>query len=185
MPCTRISRRTLFSAAAAAALLSGCGFRLRRQFSLPFETVFLQMDEQASLTYVIRRHLEAETSARVVKEAKDADAILSIVSSSRSRVVHTYNDAGDAREYRLGWDISFRVVSPDGFEYLPPSYISVRRDIPYTIRNYLSRETEEATLYRGMEEDIAVQLMRRIESARQNTNPIRKSKASAVSGKEG
>ena len=69
-------------------------------------------------------------------------------------------------KYRLGWDVTFKLAAPDGYEYLPPTTLSARRDLPYTIRNYLSRETEEATLYRDIERDIVVQLMRRIEAAK-------------------
>ena len=103
---------------------------------------------------------------KAVQAEKDAEAILSIVRQSRTRNVQTYNDLGDAREYRLGYDITFKLVSPDGYEFLPPTTISARRDLPYTMRNYLSREVEEATLYRDIENDIAVQLIRRIESVK-------------------
>ena len=154
MHTTGLNRRALLAAAAASLALTGCGFRPRGRFTVPFETVYLQMSDQSTLKWELRRHINAETNARVVDQMADADAILSIVSQSRSRVVQTYNDIGDAREYRLGW------------EYLPPTTLSARRDLPYTIRNYLSRETEEATLYRDIERDIVVQLMRRIEAAK-------------------
>ena len=155
MHTTGLNRRALLAAAAASLALTGCGFRPRGRFTVPFETVYLQMSDQSTLKWELRRHINAETNARVVDQMADADAILSIVSQSRSRVVQTYNDIGDAREYRLGWDVTFKLAAPDGYEYLPP-----------TIRNYLSRETEEATLYRDIERDIVVQLMRRIEAAK-------------------
>ena len=159
-------RRRLLASLSAAACLAGCGFRPRGRFSVPFKTICLAMSDQLPLTHEIRRHLEAETSAVVVDREKDAEAILSVVRQSRSRNVQTYNDLGDAREYRLGYDITFRLVSPDGYEFLPPTTLSARRDLPYTMRNYLSREVEEATLYRDIEADIAVQLIRRIESVK-------------------
>jgi LPS-assembly lipoprotein len=166
MHTTGLNRRALLAAAAASLALTGCGFRPRGRFTVPFETVYLQMSDQSTLKWELRRHINAETNARVVDQMADADAILSIVSQSRSRMVQTYNDIGDAREYRLGWDVTFKLAAPDGYEYLPPTTLSARRDLPYTIRNYLSRETEEATLYRDIERDIVVQLMRRIEAAK-------------------
>ena len=164
----RKTRREVLAALAAAALASGCGFRPRGRFSVPFKTIYLAMSNQSPLTHEIRRRIEAETSATVVDREQDAEAILSATRSSRSRVVNSYNDSGDAREYRLGYDITFRLASPEGFEFLAPTTLSARRDIPYTARNYLSRETEEATLYRDIERDIAIQLMRRIEAAKPN-----------------
>ena len=160
------ARRRLLALFAASAGLAGCGFRPRGRFSVPFKTICLAMSDQQPLTHELRRHLEAETSTVVVDSEKDAEAILSIVRQSRTRNVQTYNDLGDAREYRLGYDITFKLVSPDGYEFLPPTTISARRDLPYTMRNYLSREVEEATLYRDIENDIAVQLIRRIESVK-------------------
>ena len=104
MHTTGLNRRALLAAAAASLALTGCGFRPRGRFTVPFETVYLQMSDQSTLKWELRRHINAETNARVVDQMADADAILSIVSQSRSRVVQTYNDIGDAREYRLGWD---------------------------------------------------------------------------------
>ena len=149
MHTTGLNRRALLAAAAASLALTGCGFRPRGRFTVPFETVYLQMSDQSTLKWELRRHINAETNARVVDQMADS-----------------YNDIGDAREYRLGWDVTFKLAAPDGYEYLPPTTLSARRDLPYTIRNYLSRETEEATLYRDIERDIVVQLMRRIEAAK-------------------
>lgn len=162
----RKTRREVLAALAAAALASGCGFRPRGRFAVPFKTIYLDMSEQSPLTQEIRRRIEAETSATVVTSEKDADAVLSTTRSRRTREINSYNDSGDAREYRLGCDITFRLATPDGYEMMPSTTLFARRDIPYTTRNYLSRETEEATLYRDIERDIAIQLMRRIEAAK-------------------
>ena len=121
MHTTGLNRRALLAAAAASLALTGCGFRPRGRFTVPFETVYLQMSDQSTLKWELRRHINAETNARVADQMADADAILSIVSQSRSRVVQTYNDIGDAREYRLGWDVTFKLAAPDGYEYLPPT----------------------------------------------------------------
>lgn len=164
----RLTRRAALAAFASAALAAGCGFRPRGRFSVPFRTIYLAMSGQSPLTHEIRRRIEAETSATVVEDEKDAEAILSTTNTRRTRVINSYNNSGDAREYRLGYDITFRLVSPDGYDFMPPTTLSARRDIPYTYRNYLSRETEEATLYRDIESDIAIQLMRRIEAAKPN-----------------
>lgn len=43
-----LSRRSVFAllgSLAGSVVLSGCGFRLRGQFSAPFETLYLQMPE--------------------------------------------------------------------------------------------------------------------------------------------
>ncbi|MCG5031927.1 LPS assembly lipoprotein LptE [Mesosutterella sp. OilRF-GAM-744-9] len=166
LPELGLSRRRILAAAAAALLASGCGFRPRGRFSVPFKTLYIQMSGQSPLTHEIRRRIEAETSATVVDDIRDAEAILSTDSTSRTRVVNSYNDSGDAREYRLGLDITFRLTSPEGYEFMPATTLSARRDIPYTYKNYLSRETEEATLYRDIEKDIAIQLLRRLEAAK-------------------
>ncbi len=163
-----ISRRTAIAAAVSALAVSACGFRPRGAFELPFKTIYLQISEKSTLRYEIQRHLEAETLVKVItdpEEAKEAEATLRLLGQRRSRVALTYNDRGNAREYRIGNDMTFSIVSPDGFEFLAPVTLSARRDLPYTERNYLSRDVEEATLHRDIEKDIAIQLMRRIKSS--------------------
>lgn len=159
------SRRHLLGAALVGALpLAGCGFRLRGSFSTPFKTLYLQMPPNSRLTVRLRQELLAESGVTIVNTPAEAEAILELLSDSRSRDVLSINDTGRAREYELTLSLSFRVTSPDGFDYMEAVTLTTRRDLTYAESDFLSREKEEAFLYRDMEADLVSQLMRRIEA---------------------
>ena len=114
------SRRHLLGAALIGALpLTGCGFRLRGSYSTPFRTLYLQMPENSYLAVRLRQELLAGSDVTIVNTPSEAEAILELLSDTRSRDVLSIN---------------------------------------------LSREKEEAFLYRDMEADLVNQLMRRIEA---------------------
>ena len=131
------SRRTLIAAAALA--MTGCGFRLRGRFTLPFETLYISYNH--------------------------------ILGERRSRNVVAYNAYGDAREYELKLEVSFRLAAPDGALYLPDTVIPAVREISYNEEDYLTRDTEEALVINEMLSDIVVQMVRRIEKAQPPKQP--------------
>lgn len=66
----------------------------------------------------LKRVIESGSDVRVVTSPKEADAISGASSVNRSRDIPSINDAGRAREYELTMTLEFRVVSPDGFDFV-------------------------------------------------------------------
>ena len=116
------SRRTLIAAAALA--MTGCGFRLRGRFTLPFETLYISYNLNTPLGSQLSRQLKAGSDVRLVNSPSEAQAILYILGERRSRNVVAYNAYGDAREYELKLEVSFRLAAPDGALYLPDVQLS-------------------------------------------------------------
>ena len=163
------SRRTLIAAAALA--MTGCGFRLRGRFTLPFETLYISYNLNTPLGSQLSRQLKAGSDVRLVNSPSEAQAILYILSERRSRNVVAYNAYGDAREYELKLEVSFRLAAPDGALYLPDTVIPAVREISYNEEDYLTRDTEEALVINEMLSDIVVQMVRRIEKAQPPKQP--------------
>ncbi len=163
------SRRTLIAAAALA--MTGCGFRLRGRFTLPFETLYISYNLNTPLGSQLSRQLKAGSDVRLVNSPSEAQAILYILSERRSRNVVAYNAYGDAREYELKLEVSFRLAAPDGALYLPDTVIPSVREISYNEEDYLTRDTEEALVINEMLSDIVVQMVRRIEKAQPPKQP--------------
>ena len=65
-----ISRRLILGAA-SALVLSGCGFHLRGSFTLPFKTLYVDMDENSAFRARLVRLLTAGSSVKVVNSATD------------------------------------------------------------------------------------------------------------------
>lgn len=163
------SRRRLLSLAGTALFattLSGCGFRLRGRFEAPFESLYIDMPENSLFTAHLKRAIEAGSSVKCVNTLQEADAVLRIVSNSRSSDILTVNDVGKTREYELTLRIAFNCTSPvDGFEFIETTPLSTSRVLPYTESEFLSREKESEVLYRDMENDLIVQIVRRLAAA--------------------
>ena len=93
------SRRTLIAAAALA--MTGCGFRLRGRFTLPFETLYISYNLNTPLGSQLSRQLKAGSDVRLVNSPSEAQAILYILGERRNIKKKSYKTFGDAREYEM------------------------------------------------------------------------------------
>lgn len=158
-----LARRSfLFSALAFSMLTGGCGWHLRGQVTLPFNTLYVNMPVNNKVAADIRRMIAASTNVTVVSEAENADAILELLSSGRHREVVSLNMEGEAREYELTLNMTFRLVNADGEEFFPPTRFSASRNMYYNDDEYLSRSAEENVLYNEMQQDLISQLLNRL-----------------------
>ena len=155
-------RRSFILSAFAAALTSGCGFHLRGQVTLPFDNMFVNMPVNNRMAAEIRRALKGGTNVTLLDSAEQAQAVLELVSSRRNREVLALNSKGEAREYELTLQLTFRVASPDGDEYMPPTTFTGSRQMSYNEEDYLSRDTEENLLYAEIQQDLITQLLNRL-----------------------
>jgi LPS-assembly lipoprotein len=164
-----MDRRSLL-AAAATALLGGCGFKLRGAQTLPVETLFLALPVNSPIGAEITRVVRASTNARVVTDRKEAQAIFELLGEAREREVLSVNAQGRAREYQLRLLTTFRVVDPNGIELIAPTTLAARRDIAFNESELLAKESEEALLYRDMQSDLVRQMVTRLQGMRFDAN---------------
>ena len=151
-----------------AALLAGCGFHLRGQAQLPFETLYIPGGN--SLVVELKRNVAAASKTRLVDSPGDAQAVLGFTQELRDKVILSFNTAGRVSEYRLRYRVGFRVTDPKGGQvYLPTSEILLTRDVSYSDAQVLAKETEEAPLYRDMQSDMVQQILRRLVAAKPAT----------------
>jgi LPS-assembly lipoprotein len=146
--------------------LSACGFQLRGVYALPFKDLYVAQPESSQLRALIKRNVEASTQTRVVADAKEAEATLSIVSDLQQKNILSLNSAGRVREYQLVRTFVFRVADAKGGEFIPASTIRITRDITFNDTTVLAKDTEEALLWRDIENDLVQQLLRRLAAAK-------------------
>ncbi len=157
----------IIAAALLGALLSGCGFQLRGQASLPFSTLYVP--GSSPLAVELKRNVVAGTHTRLVSQERDAQAILGFTSESREKVILSFNESGLVREFQLRYRVGFRVYDAKGRDYLPASEIQLTRDISFNDAQVLAKESEEQLLYRDMQSDMVQQIIRRLAAARTPT----------------
>jgi LPS-assembly lipoprotein len=172
------------------SLLAACGFKLRGSaelpgYKLPFATIALSLPSTSEFYALLKRNIEASSPGTRVVEAKEAEAILTVLADTSMKNILSLNAAGRAREYQLVRTFSFKVHANVGAatsaapvkytdarpavvatEYIAPSTITLRREITFSDDLVLSKESEEVLLWRDMQGDLVQQLMRRLAAAK-------------------
>ena len=153
-----------------AALLAACGFHLRGQAQLPFES--LHIPGNNPLVVELKRNVVAASRTRLVDSPGEAQALLGFTEELREKVILSFNQ-GRVSEYQLRYRVGFRVTDAKGARvYLPTSEILLTRDMAYSDAQVLAKETEEALLFRDMQRDMVQQIIRRLVAAKPATVPI-------------
>ena len=152
------------AALALAFALSGCGFQLRGQTTLPFATLYVP--GTTALAVELKRNIASGTQTKLVDAPDKAQAQLIMSADQREKVILSFNTAGRVREFQLKYKFAFRVVDARGREYLPENEITLTRDISFNDAQVLAKESEELLLYRDMQSDMVQQVLRRLGAAR-------------------
>lgn len=153
-----------------AAVLAGCGFRLRGVPEFSFSSLYIAAPTTSALARELQRTLEGSGSPlKVLRNATDlptAQAVIDILSEQRERIVVGQNASGQVRELQLRLKVKFRLRTAAGVEMIPETEIQQQRDMSYNETLALSKEAEEALQYRNMQTDIVQQLLRRLSVAK-------------------
>jgi LPS-assembly lipoprotein len=147
-------------------LLAGCGFQLRGQSALPFESMYVQTSPGSLFANELVRSVRASSQTRIANNPKDAQVILQILPELRERIILSLSGSGRVRELTLRYRVSYRLYDQNNKEYIPMSEISLRRDLSYSDTDVIAKEQEETLLYRDMQDDAVQQLLRRLQATR-------------------
>jgi LPS-assembly lipoprotein len=77
------------------------------------------------------------------------------------------NAAGQVREFQLRIRFKFRLRTPAGKEIIAETELLRQLDISFNESAVLSKEAEEAQLYRSMQNDIVQQILRRLAAVKE------------------
>jgi LPS-assembly lipoprotein len=149
----------------ALIALAGCGFRLRGTAEVPFQTLYIP-NALTGIALDLKRSIQATTDAKVVDDAKSAEAQLQFTHERREREILSLTAAGRVREYRLRYRVGFRVHDGKGNEFVPQSSLELTRDVSFDDAQVLAKEAEEQLLFRDMQSDMVQQILRRLAAAR-------------------
>jgi len=159
----------LFALLMATLLLSACGFHLRGQVSIPFETIYLQAaNPNTPFISELRRNIEAR-QVKVVNAADQAELVLDIVSEIPEKQVLTLGADGRVNEFRLFFRVSLRAYDHEK-DWIPAEDIALRRDYSYDDTKVQAKEAEETLLFQSMRSDMVQQIMRRLSRAKLQTD---------------
>jgi LPS-assembly lipoprotein len=167
-----MQRRQLLALVAGGAIpltgmLSGCGFELRGAQRYPFNSILMTgVTRTPSLLQLeIQRALSETPGMQVLVNAAPAahtQVRLDFLEEYRQKVAVGLSVAGQVREFELRLRVKFKFSAIDGRELIDTTELRLQRPITYNESSALAKETEEVQLYRDMQSDLAMQLLRRI-----------------------
>ena len=155
--------------AALALLLNACGFQLRGTANLPYETLHVAAPNTSAVANEIRRSIAASSQTRVIDNPKEAPATRHLLGETREKFILSLSGGGRVREFQLRYRMTYRLMDKDNKELRPTTQILLHRDLSYNDADTLSKESEEALLYRDMQTDAVNQLLRQLQATPQNT----------------
>jgi len=143
--------------------LSACGFHLKGLGTpsrpLPFASLFL--DGKGNIAGPLSQALKRTPNLTVTKDAKSAEAVMTVVEENASKDIQTINSGGKINEYLLIYRVTARVTLK-GEQLGPDMTTVVRRSMTYSDNTVLGKDQEEALLWTDMYNDAADQLVRRL-----------------------
>jgi LPS-assembly lipoprotein len=149
----------------AALLLASCGFQLRGTATLPFNTVYVDASPASVFATQLRRVIGAGSQTRVTNNPSEAEATVQVLNELREKEILSLSAGGRVRELQLRYRVHYQVLDKNKTPLAPPGEIVLRRDFSFNDQDQLSKESEEALLYRDMQTDAVHQLVRRLQAA--------------------
>ena len=148
----------------AVLLLSSCGFQLRGSATLPFEVLYVQAPPGSLFATQLRRIIGSGTNTRITTDQVQADATLNVLSELREKEIVSLSAGGRVREFQLRYRVSYQLYDKAKSPLAPTAEILLRRDFSFNDQDQLSKESEEALLFRDMQTDAVQQLLRRLQA---------------------
>jgi LPS-assembly lipoprotein len=149
--------------------LASCGFQLRGPAALPFDTLYVQAAPTSQFATQLRRVIGASGRTRVTTKAEEADATLQVLNEVREKEILSLSAGGRVREFQLRYRVSYQLIDKNKGVLVPPGEILLRRDFAFNDQDQISKESEEALLYRDMQTDAVQQLLRRVQATAKAT----------------
>ncbi len=166
-PLFIVHRSSFILVLTAALLLAGCGFQLRGTAAMPFDSIFVQAPASSPLVRQLKRAVTVGSQAQVAEQPGKAEVVLQITDERQEKEILALSGGGRVSEFTLRYRVSFRLTdNKSAREYIPLSEIVLQRALTYSDQEALSKQAEEALLYRDMRQDAVQQMMRRLQAAK-------------------
>jgi LPS-assembly lipoprotein len=147
-----------------AVLASGCGFQLRRHDDLPFASLYIDAPPGSAVAQRLRTLLAANRKLTLAASVDETAAVLKISREERSKTILSLSGAGRVTEYRMTLKLTYSVSGKDERVLAAPEVIELYRDMTYDDTLLLAKGAEEQLLYRDMDDNAAVRIVRRLQA---------------------
>jgi LPS-assembly lipoprotein len=170
-----LTRLASFAALVVLSLAAGgCGFHLEGSTALPpgLGKTYLDSTDPHSEFHTRLTDALRLRGSQVVETAAEADSVLKIVGDSTGQRVLSVSARNIPREYEIYYQVTFSLTI-GGDEIIEPESLVMTRSYTYDETQVLAKSREELDLRRSLAEDLARQVLRRIEAMGATTAPPR------------
>jgi LPS-assembly lipoprotein len=161
-----VHRSSLIVMLIATVLLSACGFHLRGTATLPFNSLYVQATPASQFALQVKRAVQSGSGTRIATRPGEAEVVLQILNEFQEKEILSLGAGGRVREFQLRYRVQYRLTDEKNREHIPATEIVLKRDYSFNDEQALSKESEEALLYRDMRSDAVQQLVRRLQAAK-------------------
>ena len=143
--------------------LSACGFKLKQSHNLPFNTLYTNVAENSSFGARLQRILNANApNLHIVASPEAAEVQLLQLDYRRNVRELSLDPSGTVENYELHPLMEFSLTDSWGGFLMPPTTLSVIRDIPNNPDNSYATQMEINALFDDMELSLVDRLVRRL-----------------------
>lgn len=155
--------RGTVAALGAAPVLAACGFKLRGATALSFARLqLIGAPPQSSLGQELRRQLGG--IVQLVEQPAQAQVVLKLEGAQREKLVTGLTSAGLVRELVLRLRLRFSLATPQGRVLIDGTDLVLQRDMSTNESAALAKAREEEEIFRVLERDAVLQMVRRLEA---------------------
>jgi len=151
---------------ALCAMMTACGFQLRGQAAIPFQTVHIEAPGFSAFVNDLERAIRSGSKTRIVASRDQAEAVVQIVGESQEKHILSLSSSGKVSEFDLRYRVAYRLTDRAGADLASPGEIVLRRIMTYDDTEVLAKEWEERLLFRDMKTDAVGQMLRRLSVAK-------------------
>ncbi len=151
-------------------LLGGCGFQLRGQAQLPPELSVVYLQSQTTVGTppgALSRKLRlllANSGVTLTRDPAQAKATITILREGSGRRVVAVDRINVKRQYFLAYDAAYQVTLANGKTLIPLEGLSANRTLLFDENAVLGFEAAQEILVDSMAEDLAWQIVRRLQA---------------------
>lgn len=150
-------------------LLTGCGFQLRGQATLPeaMRITYVQVPSGLGPPGLVSRQLPGaltDSGVTVTRDPRAATATITIVREDDGRRIVAADRFDIKRQYLLAYSVVYRVTLANGQVLIPDESMSANRTLLFDENRVLGFETAQEYLLESMAEDLTWQILRRLQA---------------------
>ena len=144
------------------ACLSGCGFKLKGGWEIPYETVYLQTDMNSRVGRALKKKISRKSNVDLVDQVNLAAIVVTVLGENSMREVSVLSNAGSVDEYELIYTVRYKFYSPNDASMDIESQLVLRRKITHSDLEIAAKSNEEDALISDMASEAATRILVRL-----------------------